>query len=197
MEPHPRAPARPIAGRDLAGLLARWLPALVLAGIASVQMHSVATANLSRWKGSGFGMFSTVDSPATRVLRLRLLAGGQEIPVLPPSDLKELAIEARVLPTEEHLRRLGDALVRRVWVPVRVTRAQSHYQAMRAIPTPDAEDIKLPYYRALAEHEVDTAPADALTLQGVRVSVWAASFQGATRALALAELRNVTIHKEP
>ena len=197
METQTREPLHSIAGRDLAGLLARWLPALVLAAIAAAQMHRVATADLSRWKGSGFGMFSTVDSPSARVLRLRLLAEGREISVLPPPDLENLAIEVKVLPTEEHLRRLGEALARRVWVPVRVTRAQDYYQAMRAASTPASEDFQLPFYQALAEHETGRKPQDALGIQGVRLSVWKASFHRASRTLALAEIRNLTIPKEP
>lgn len=44
----------------------KWLvPGLVLA-IALVQSTLVLTQELSPWKGGGFGMFSTVDSPSMR-----------------------------------------------------------------------------------------------------------------------------------
>lgn len=50
------------------GFFDRWLPAIILCGIASVQLYLANFDGLSPWKGGGFGMFSTVDSPPMRLI---------------------------------------------------------------------------------------------------------------------------------
>ena len=50
------------------GFLDRWLAPLILCGIALVQFVLAHTVDLSPWKGGGFGMFSTVDTPAMRFI---------------------------------------------------------------------------------------------------------------------------------
>lgn len=50
------------------GFLDRWLAALILCGIAIAQLILANTGDLSPWKGGGFGMFATVDSPLMRTI---------------------------------------------------------------------------------------------------------------------------------
>ena len=45
---------------------------LVLILIACLQIYLTQTQELSRWKGGGFGMFSTLDSPSARFLRISI-----------------------------------------------------------------------------------------------------------------------------
>jgi len=42
------------------------LPAIILLIVASYQIYLVKTSRLSPWKGGGFGMFSTINSPGMR-----------------------------------------------------------------------------------------------------------------------------------
>jgi len=48
------------------------LPPLLLVLVAASQAFCVAQGKLSPWKGGGFGMFSTVDSPPGRRLAVQL-----------------------------------------------------------------------------------------------------------------------------
>jgi hypothetical protein len=63
---------------------------VVLILIACLQLHLVHNGDLSRWKGGGFGMFSTLDSPSARFLRISLITPDGEFPVVVPSYLIEL-----------------------------------------------------------------------------------------------------------
>jgi hypothetical protein len=90
--------------------LSRYLPVCCLVAVALVQIGLVLSKDLSRWKGGGFGMFSTTDTPFARFVRVRLVVGGQAHAVLVPASARELGQRARVLPTQERL----DALARRL-----------------------------------------------------------------------------------
>ena len=55
-----------------------YLPITLLVLIASLQFVLAHTKDLSPWKGGGFGMFSTVDSPGARKLRVYLVGEDQK-----------------------------------------------------------------------------------------------------------------------
>jgi hypothetical protein len=86
------------------------LPATLLASIAVAQMALSTSTTLSAWKGGGFGMFSTVDAPAFRAVRVTVEAPGRsEIIELPPS-LHDLGARAAAWPTTARLVRLARAI---------------------------------------------------------------------------------------
>ena len=102
-----RVEGRTSPGRlDLAFKLA--IP-LVLLAVALAQQVLVARAQLSPWKGAGFGMFATVDDPGHRHLRAELVT--EEAPIaLDLAGLSELDARAaatlrraRYVPTEQAL----------------------------------------------------------------------------------------------
>lgn len=47
-----------------------WLPCILLVVVAVHQIAAARFADLSPWKGGGFGMFSSIDSKSTRLLRV-------------------------------------------------------------------------------------------------------------------------------
>jgi len=98
-------PAAPLRER-----LLRELPSALLAALACAQIGLACGAQLSPWKGGGFGMFATNDHGAFRSVRVYALRGGEERPVEIPSDLLRREIRARELPNEGALRRLAQAL---------------------------------------------------------------------------------------
>lgn len=80
MPPEPRRPRR----------FPRWLsvylaPALLVV-VACVQLTLVRTHDLIPWKGGGFGMFSTLDRPGARILRVWLITPEGEALVVSPPD---------------------------------------------------------------------------------------------------------------
>jgi len=46
--------------------LERWLVPGLAVAIAAVQLYLTQTADLSPWKGGGFGMFAAIDAPSLR-----------------------------------------------------------------------------------------------------------------------------------
>lgn len=101
-------------------------PAL-LCVIASGQIYVARTTLLSPWKGGGFGMFSTVDSPAARFLRIYLVTQDEEIPILLSSDMNARAQKMRTIPTESGLRNIADDVSRVQWVGYQMNNAVDHY----------------------------------------------------------------------
>lgn len=86
-------------------------PAAVLILVALAQIWRAHTLDQSPWKGGGFGMFATGDTPFHRFLKCRVqTADGEVAAVDAPDHVKRLLTETRVAPTEENLRMLAEAL---------------------------------------------------------------------------------------
>jgi hypothetical protein len=90
--------------------LLRELPGALLAALAATQIALAYGAQLSPWKGGGFGMFATNDHGSFRGVRVfALRAGGEERIEVPP-ELRRAELRVRELPSERALRRLAEAL---------------------------------------------------------------------------------------
>ena len=95
---------------------ARWravVPVALLLAMAGVQATLVHTADLSPWKGGGFGMFSTTDDSGRRHVRIFVTGKdrSEEIAIAP--SLEDAADRAAVLPTDDQLTRLARRVVER------------------------------------------------------------------------------------
>src|ERR1700741_4746092 len=53
----------------------------VLVAVALQHIILASTAHLTPWTGGGFGMFSTVDSFYSRIVRPVLVVDGREVPI--------------------------------------------------------------------------------------------------------------------
>lgn len=116
----------PRAGPSRDTILILVVPALMFA-MAAVQLYLVDNRSLSRWKGGGFGMFTTVDSPSARFLRVYLMSDSGEVPVLIPSELRKLSQKVRVMPSKPRLEELTGALRNGTWVHLTIVSASQHY----------------------------------------------------------------------
>jgi len=96
---------------SLGARLRSLVPVLLLALVAAHQIRLARTGPLSPWKGGGFGMFSTTDSPASRHLRVVVYGEGGARELAVPSRLAKLAAKTVTLPDATRLRRLAAALV--------------------------------------------------------------------------------------
>ncbi|NEO91587.1 MAG: hypothetical protein F6K56_15635 [Moorea sp. SIO3G5] len=99
--------------RDL--LFKYGVPSL-LATVALVQQYASHQLSLTPWKGGGFGMFSTVDSPAARFLRIYIVTDEGKTQVKLPKWLGKLATEVRTIPTKNRLLRLTRELAQSQWI---------------------------------------------------------------------------------
>jgi hypothetical protein len=100
-------PAAP-AGRR--ALLVRELPSIALVLLACVQVGLVFVADLSPWKGGGFGMFSTNDHGSFRSVRVFAEAAGGERRIGVPADRFQALFRVRELPDEAALRAFAESL---------------------------------------------------------------------------------------
>jgi hypothetical protein len=187
------------SGRLRDTFLVGFVPVL-LCVVAGVQIYLVELHELSRWKGAGFGMFATVDSPSARFVRLYLVSDAGEVPVLVPGELAVLSQKARVLPAEKYLSELAEALRGGTWVHVSMVSASRHYRDLllaageeyrdsaddirvQSPAVPDRIDFRvMRLFRMLAENEGPSTEAP-LGVRGARVEVWRYVFD--REALAL------------
>ena len=186
--------------RDRAlGLAARYGAPALLAAVALVQAGQTARLDLSPWKGGGFGMFSTVDAPKARFLRLYLETPGGEVPVPPPAELARSFRAVQTLPTDRRLARLAARLAAATWaVPdlprVELERVEETPEATLEEGGPQPPGISTPVL----------APVPLLLLAGedvppgftpidhgaVRVEVWRYRFEPAGARLEMERLRS-------
>jgi len=196
----------PSTGRSRDTLLLLAVPALLCA-VAAAQLYLVEHRSLSRWKGGGFGMFSTVDSPSARFLRVYLMSDSGEVPVLIPSEVRELSQKVRVMPSKQRLEELADTLRNGTWVHLSVVSAAQHYHdLLRAAGEQyqdSADDIQFQTQDGPARIDFkemqlvrmlgkDEGPPDdePLVVTGARVEVWRYFFDREAlvlRALKIAE----------
>jgi hypothetical protein len=95
----------------------RYTVPLLLVVVALTQNVLVRDHGLTQWKGGGFGMFSTVDSRATRYVRWFLITkDNHEIPVQPPDRMARTRESIRSLPTREKMRHYRNQLLAEPWI---------------------------------------------------------------------------------
>jgi len=190
----------------------RYLAPLLLAVVAVVQIYRAHAFDQSPWKGGGFGMFSTVDSPGARYVRAFLVTDtGEELEV-PTPTLAALAIErVRVIPEAAPLGDIAELIVQTRWVwadydPIaRLTGdgvASAGAAARDAATTavdgldPDALSDRLrftrpadqPRLRPLAGGEPEPPPGALVAVDAARVELWRMTFDGDTNRLRTSRL---------
>ncbi len=86
---------------------------MALIVVAIVQVVLAKTADLSPWKGGGFGMFATTDGTAFRHVRIFVEATerSEELEIAPSQEFA--ASRAQLFPSETMLRGLARAVVAR------------------------------------------------------------------------------------
>ena len=104
------------------------LPVGLLVAVACTQVTLSRTANLSPWKGGGFGMFSTTDDEGRRRVRVFVSAPDRSEEIAISPSLEDAAVRAAVLPGDFELSRLARRVVareRRYERPVEIVRIEA------------------------------------------------------------------------
>jgi hypothetical protein len=89
------------------------LPVALLVAVSCAQVVLARTADLSPWKGGGFGMFSTTDDGARRHVRVFVSAPGRSEEIAITPSLEDAARRAAVLPGDLQLTRLAQRVAAR------------------------------------------------------------------------------------
>ena len=156
-----------------------WVVPSLLLSVALTQMFLAQTQNLSPWKGGGFGMFSTVDSPGMRFLSVRALdQRGEEIQVVledVPSrrELRKFAS----LPRQSFLEKLGEWLMDQEFVPIEnhltaTARTLAAQNPGLSLSEADALFADLPIYRVRRTGDPEPTLGGVRRLGAVRVEAW-------------------------
>jgi hypothetical protein len=77
----------------------QWLPVCLLLGVASLQVTLTRTADLSPWKGGGFGMFASTDGSAFRRTRIFVEGPDRSEELEIPPSLERAGARAALFPS--------------------------------------------------------------------------------------------------
>jgi hypothetical protein len=91
----------------------RLLPPLLLTVVALLQIVLARTADLTAWKGGGFGMFSTLDHGAYRGVDIVVDAPDRSESLEIPPSLEIAAARAAAFPVDWLMRDLAERVVMR------------------------------------------------------------------------------------
>lgn len=155
--------------------------------VAGLHWYRVEFRDQSPWKGGGFAMFSTVDSPAARTVRCYLLTDFGEVAVEPPKRLEKWISEMRIAPARETMPIIAERLAEATWV-----RAGYQWRSMsrelegqqrpeRSISSSTTETQSL---TALGIGEPLPPAAEIVAIRGVRVEFWRYAYDGSTATIA-------------
>lgn len=175
-------------------------PAVLLI-IACLQIYLAQVYQLSQWKGGGFGMFSTIDSPGARFLRLYLQTNNGSFPVEVPDSMKAVAREIQTFPTQSRLCSLTGQLYQSSWVPYAYDPFGKHINASSrnsSAPSDDSPFIddgtpSVPLSQVAGEQPADMVtmgehpllrilaineppPSNPIVIDSIRVELWRFSF---------------------
>lgn len=197
---------RPLSER-MQRLLERGLPAAILILVALLQLYLSQTANLSPWKGGGFGMFGATDAPDMRVIQAEGLdQQGNLIQFDLYSALDARTIRrTRTLPRQSDLEQIAPQLVNQPIVPTTLQR-QAIYQKFQdqkfqasstdpsmmlksssnpevnVLPTLSGHPIAQPLYRLKTVFDPEV-PEAVKTLKAIRLQWWRIRFNQANHQL--------------
>ncbi|HEY9664196.1 MAG TPA: hypothetical protein V6C65_37610, partial [Allocoleopsis sp.] len=117
-------------------LLERGLPAAILVMVALLQLYLTHTANLSPWKGGGFGMFGAIDAPDMRVIQAEGLdQDGNRIQFDVYSALDDRTIRrTRTLPRQSDLEQMAPQFVGQSVVPTTIQRQAIYHKFQSTDP---------------------------------------------------------------
>src|SRR5262245_41993239 len=162
-----------------AARLSPLIAPILLGAIALFQMYAARTTWLTAWKGGGFGMFSTVDSPSVRFLRIALQTNRGAVRVGVPARFQREASRLREAPDERSLHALAEKLAVGRWVPDKAISAEASYSLIvdavssrggRVPPHPADDRGGEVVYRMLNPGEL--SPESPLNVRSACVDIW-------------------------
>ena len=134
-------------------------PTALLIAVASAQMVLARTADLSPWKGGGFGMFAAVDGLPFRWVRLYVFAPERSEEIALPLSIADLANRVATWPHRRAMDSLARAVIAREvrrQQPVETVRVE----VWRAEVSPSLDVVEtMMRQTTLSRHDVVSAPA--------------------------------------
>jgi hypothetical protein len=190
-------------------IIERGLPAAILVLVALLQIYLTQTANLSPWKGGGFGMFGALDAPGMRIIQAEALdQDGNSIQLDVYSALDDRTIRRiRTLPRQSDLEQIAPQFVAQSVVPTTVER-QAIYEKLQLenpdllgdqnlppdritnLPDLPTHPLAQPLYRLKTMYDPDV-PAAVKTVKAIRLQWWRLRFDHVQHRLWVEPLSQV------
>jgi hypothetical protein len=185
-------------------------PSLLLVAVAVVQLVRAHTTGQTSWKGGGFGMFATSDSPQARFVRCTIAgADGKEFRVLLPGRLSQAVILAKIVPSESNVRDLARMAlelewVREDWSPAQFSGADDRDGDGSSAPLPGESapagpagrsDPSFLTYRPLSKSEPRPPAELLLGVRMVRIEVWRMQLDAGKSQMKAVLLRGETVEE--
>lgn len=190
--------SRPSGSGRFSWLLERWLVPIVLVLVGLLQICLAHTAELSPWKGGGFGMFAAIDSPSMRVLATEGLdQNGQLLRLDLLEALDESAsYQISALPKRAYLEQLAPQLISREIVPIAIRRRAAYEKLQTenpAIKFQFSESLLLnqPVYRLRIPTDPALTNGLVKKLQAIRLQWWRLRFDPSQKRLWAESLSQV------
>ncbi|GAB4373169.1 MAG: hypothetical protein Kow00121_16180 [Elainellaceae cyanobacterium] len=180
-------------------LTERGLPGAILVLVALLQLYLTQTADLSPWKGGGFGMFGAIDAPSMRVIQAEALdQDGKPIQLDVYSALDDRTIRCiRTLPRQSDLKQIAPQFIAQAVVPTTIER-QAIYEklqmknsdfligqglpqdfpvdrAVNPLPAQSDHPLAQPLYRLKTIYDPDV-PEAIKTVKAIRLQWWRIRF---------------------
>ncbi|ELS04771.1 hypothetical protein Xen7305DRAFT_00045070 [Xenococcus sp. PCC 7305] len=183
----------------LGRFIEKWLVALILIGVALLQIYLAANFNLTPWKGGGFGMFAAIDSSAMRIIQAEGLDQEGEILTLDLVNAldKKTWRRIRALPRQSDLEAIAPDLLTNSFVPTTIAQ-QAAYEKLRdekkltlqaldqlkpkILDSQAADLLSQPLYRVQSPSD-PVVPDVVKTLKAVRLQWWRIRFDAANARL--------------
>ncbi|MEM7050137.1 MAG: hypothetical protein AAF604_10770 [Acidobacteriota bacterium] len=182
--------------RSLVGYIA---PILLIA-IAFLQIYRAHAYRQSPWKGGGFGMFCTVDSPGARYVRTFIVTeDGLDLEVPIPGLASSAIRRLQVIPSQPLLEKVAEATATSQWLwadydPIARLSESSIAGADTLPPRAGTFDpsgiakeslrpIDQPRVRLLQSGEPEPPEEAFLGLRSARAELWRMTFEGDTHTL--------------
>ena len=179
-----------------------WAVPVLMVAVAVGQMGLARMADLSPWKGAGFGMFSTVDGVDARFVRVTGTREDEVIPLRLPPSLEQRESQLRTLPSASGLGALADRVAAGTWERISLGDAMRRYQKQRDEESLEPRDTRaleelrraasqgsrpvgasLLLTRMLEDAETAMPPGEVLVLEAVEAAIWRFRFDPAGPAL--------------
>ena len=171
-------------------LAIRYIAPAALVAVALTQFYLAHAHGLTPWKGGGFGMFSTVDSPSARFLRCYISLPEGEVPAPIPSGNDRAILRLRAMPSNHALREAAKDIARRPWVPYEYEKREpGELNCKPPLPAvcyaapPGCPQSSKPRYRALLDEEPPPPPSVIIPVSAVRLELWRYRFDIATKRM--------------
>ena len=179
----------------------KYTAPVLLTTLACIQLFLGLNFGLTPWKGGGFGMFSTVDSPEARTVRVYLETDDGELPTRVPSWLSSRRRYARSFPTDFRMQGLAEDLAAATWVYREEESSRKSEESSdknggaKTSDKPGIEDSDReehhPEVKGLrTEEEIDDR--EVIAVNAVRVEIWRIQFDVETNEVTGERLNQVT-----